>query len=93
MHILRGIGISPSFPASFTKGNNFCDSLLAFLDVIAFSKFGLLLQVRISFKESGSGGVCGGGDVWGEWGSKCVRGGGGGGGGVGGGGCKVFPSF
>ena len=43
----RCIGIPSYFPAIFTKGNNFCDFLFAFLDDEALQKWGLLLKERI----------------------------------------------
>ena len=41
---LRSIGMLSSFWAIFTKGNNICDLLYAFLGYETFCKLGLLLK-------------------------------------------------
>ena len=44
LETLRCICIQPSFYAMFSKGDNFCDFLFAFLEVEVFPKWGLLLR-------------------------------------------------
>ena len=45
--ISRYMGTPPSFSAMFSKGDNFCDSLFAYLEDEVFPKLGLLLKERI----------------------------------------------
>ena len=44
------MSLSSCFPAVFTKGNNFHNFLLAFLDNLALSKWDLLLKEILTFK-------------------------------------------
>ena len=44
---IKCMGMPSWFSTIFTKGNNFCDFLFAFLDNVAFPKLGLLLKVYI----------------------------------------------
>ena len=44
---LRCMGIPPCFSTIVTKGNNFCDFMFAYLDIEAFTKWGLLSKEQI----------------------------------------------
>ena len=45
--LLGCIGIPPSFSSMFSKGDNFLDFLLAYLEDEVFPKWGLFLKERI----------------------------------------------